>query len=80
MTREQVVQAYRDAYLTFYSGRHLVRSLLTWHRVEGLSWVVAQRDGAAAPLLLLQLPRRSPPDARRALAEGRQDRRASTRS
>jgi len=37
MTREQVVQAYRDAYLTFYSGRRLVRSLLTWHGVEGLS-------------------------------------------
>jgi radical SAM superfamily enzyme YgiQ (UPF0313 family) len=38
MTRQQVVQAYRDAYLTFYSGRRLVRSLLTWHRVEGLPW------------------------------------------
>src|SRR5262245_1685053 len=38
MTREQVVQAYRDAYLTFYSGRRLVRSLFTWHRVEGLPW------------------------------------------
>jgi radical SAM superfamily enzyme YgiQ (UPF0313 family) len=37
MTREQVVQAYRDAYLTFYSGRRLVRSLLTYHGVPGLS-------------------------------------------
>jgi radical SAM superfamily enzyme YgiQ (UPF0313 family) len=38
MTRAEVVQAYRDAYLTFYSGRRLARSLLTWHRVEGLPW------------------------------------------
>jgi radical SAM superfamily enzyme YgiQ (UPF0313 family) len=38
MTREQVVQAYRDAYLTFYSGRRTLRSLLTWHRTPGLAW------------------------------------------
>ena len=37
MTREQVVQAYRDAYLTFYSGRRLVKSLLSYHGVPGLS-------------------------------------------
>jgi radical SAM superfamily enzyme YgiQ (UPF0313 family) len=38
MTREQVVQAYRDAYLTFYSTSRTLRSLLTWHRVDGLDW------------------------------------------
>ena len=38
MTREQVVQAYRDAYLTFYSASRTLRSLLTWHRVDGLDW------------------------------------------
>ncbi len=38
MTRDEVVEAYRDAYLTFYSARRTVRSLLTLHRVEGLSW------------------------------------------
>jgi len=37
MTREQVVQAYRDAYLTFYSTRNTLRALLTYHGVEGLS-------------------------------------------
>jgi len=37
MTREQVVQAYRDAYLTFYSARRTARSLLTFHRVPGLT-------------------------------------------
>jgi radical SAM superfamily enzyme YgiQ (UPF0313 family) len=38
MTREQVVQAYRDACRTFYSTRHLIRSLATFHRVDGLTW------------------------------------------
>ena len=38
MTTAQVVQAYRDAYLTFYSARNTVRSLLTLHGVPGLSW------------------------------------------
>jgi radical SAM superfamily enzyme YgiQ (UPF0313 family) len=38
MTRERVVREYRDAYLTFYSARHTLRSLATWHRQEGLSW------------------------------------------
>jgi radical SAM superfamily enzyme YgiQ (UPF0313 family) len=38
MTRDQVVQAYRDAYLTFYSGRRTIRSLATFHRVPGLTW------------------------------------------
>jgi radical SAM superfamily enzyme YgiQ (UPF0313 family) len=37
MTGAEVVQAYRDAYMTFYSGRNTLRSLLTFHRVEGLS-------------------------------------------
>ncbi|TMA38582.1 MAG: radical SAM protein [Deltaproteobacteria bacterium] len=36
MTTAEVVQAYRDAYLTFYSGRNTLRSLLTLHRVPGL--------------------------------------------
>ena len=36
MTTAEVVQAYRDAYRTFYSARNLARTLLTWHRVEGL--------------------------------------------
>ncbi len=38
MTRAQVVQAYRDAYLTFYSAPRTIRSLLTLHRVPGLTW------------------------------------------
>jgi radical SAM superfamily enzyme YgiQ (UPF0313 family) len=38
MTREQVIQAYRDAYRTFYSTRNTLRALLTYHRVEGLNW------------------------------------------
>jgi radical SAM superfamily enzyme YgiQ (UPF0313 family) len=38
MTIAQVVRAYREAYLTFYSARSLLRSLLTYHRVPGLSW------------------------------------------
>ena len=38
MTTAQVVQAYRDAYLTFYSARNTMRSLLTFHGVPGLSW------------------------------------------
>jgi hypothetical protein len=38
MTREQVIQAYRDAYRTFYSARNTLRALLTYHRVEGLNW------------------------------------------
>jgi radical SAM superfamily enzyme YgiQ (UPF0313 family) len=42
MTREQVVQAYRDAYLTFYSANRTLRSLLTQHRVEGLGWAARQ--------------------------------------
>jgi radical SAM superfamily enzyme YgiQ (UPF0313 family) len=37
MRHDQVVRAYRDACRTFYSTRHLVRSLLTFHRVEGLT-------------------------------------------
>jgi len=37
MTRAQVVQAYRDAYLTFYSTRRTIRSLSTFHRVPGLT-------------------------------------------
>ena len=36
MTTAEVVQAYRDAYRTFYSARNLARTLFTWHRVEGL--------------------------------------------
>jgi radical SAM superfamily enzyme YgiQ (UPF0313 family) len=39
MTRSEVVRAYRDAYLTFYSGRNTLRSLLTVHRVPGLTWM-----------------------------------------
>ena len=38
MTRAQVEQAYRDAYLTFYSAKNTLRSLFTWYRVEGLGW------------------------------------------
>ena len=38
MTPAEVERAYRDAYLTFYSARNTLRSLLTWHRVPGLSW------------------------------------------
>jgi radical SAM superfamily enzyme YgiQ (UPF0313 family) len=38
MTIAQVLQAYRDAYLTFYSVKHTLRSLLTWHRAAGLNW------------------------------------------
>ncbi len=37
MTGAQVVQAYRDAYLTFYSVRNTLKSLLTFHRVPGLA-------------------------------------------
>jgi radical SAM superfamily enzyme YgiQ (UPF0313 family) len=39
MTIPQVVQAYRDAYLRFYSVRNTLRSLLTYHRTPGLSWM-----------------------------------------
>jgi len=38
MTTEEVVRAYREAYLTFYSARNTLRSLFTVHRVPGLSW------------------------------------------
>jgi hypothetical protein len=37
MTPEQVMAAYRDAYRTFYSARTTLRTLLTFHRVEGLT-------------------------------------------
>lgn len=37
MTTAQVVQAYRDAYLKFYSTRNTLRSLLTYHGVPGLA-------------------------------------------
>jgi len=37
MTRQQCMQAYRDAYLTFYSVRNTLRTLLTFHRVPGLT-------------------------------------------
>jgi radical SAM superfamily enzyme YgiQ (UPF0313 family) len=37
MTRAQVVQAYREAYRTFYSVRNTLRSLLTRHAVAGLN-------------------------------------------
>jgi radical SAM superfamily enzyme YgiQ (UPF0313 family) len=37
MSNAEVMQAYRDAYLTFYSARNTLRSLLTLHRVPGLS-------------------------------------------
>jgi radical SAM superfamily enzyme YgiQ (UPF0313 family) len=37
MTTDEVVQAYRDANRTFYSTRNLARTLLTWHRVDGLT-------------------------------------------
>jgi radical SAM superfamily enzyme YgiQ (UPF0313 family) len=37
MTTAQVEQAYRDAYLTFYSLRNTLWSVLTRHRVPGLS-------------------------------------------
>lgn len=36
MTTAQVVQAYRDAYRTFYSVKNTLRCLLTRHRVSGL--------------------------------------------
>ncbi len=39
MTRAQVMQAYGDAYRTFYSARHTLRTLLGWHPVPGLSRV-----------------------------------------
>jgi hypothetical protein len=39
MTNEQVMQAYRDAYQTFYSAGTTLRSLLTLHRVPGLNRV-----------------------------------------
>ena len=38
MTTEEVVRAYREAYLTFYSARNTLRLLFTVHRVPGLSW------------------------------------------
>ena len=38
MTTAEVVRAYREAYLTFYSARNTLRSLFTVHRVPGLSW------------------------------------------
>jgi radical SAM superfamily enzyme YgiQ (UPF0313 family) len=37
MTTDEVVRAYRDANRTFYSARNLARTLLTWHRVDGLT-------------------------------------------
>jgi radical SAM superfamily enzyme YgiQ (UPF0313 family) len=37
MSIAQVMAAYREAYLTFYSLGSALRSLLTWHRVPGLS-------------------------------------------
>jgi radical SAM superfamily enzyme YgiQ (UPF0313 family) len=37
MTKAEVMRAYRDAYHTFYSWTHTVRSVLTRHRVAGLS-------------------------------------------
>jgi radical SAM superfamily enzyme YgiQ (UPF0313 family) len=37
MSIAQVMAAYREAYLTFYSLGGALRSLLTWHRVPGLS-------------------------------------------
>jgi radical SAM superfamily enzyme YgiQ (UPF0313 family) len=37
MTTAQVVEAYRDAYRTFYSARNTLRCLLTRHAVAGLS-------------------------------------------
>jgi radical SAM superfamily enzyme YgiQ (UPF0313 family) len=39
MTRAQVLQAYQDAQRTFYSAGRTLRSLLTLHRVPGLSRV-----------------------------------------
>src|SRR5438876_4707343 len=38
MTTAEVVRAYREAYLTFYSARNTLRLLFTVHRVPGLSW------------------------------------------
>jgi len=38
MTPAEVERAYREAYLTFYSARNTLRSLLTWHRMPGLGW------------------------------------------
>jgi radical SAM superfamily enzyme YgiQ (UPF0313 family) len=37
MTPAEVETAYREAYLTFYSTSNTLRSILTWHRVPGLS-------------------------------------------
>jgi radical SAM superfamily enzyme YgiQ (UPF0313 family) len=37
MTGAQVMQAYRDAYRTFYSAKETLRSVLSGHRVPGLS-------------------------------------------
>jgi radical SAM superfamily enzyme YgiQ (UPF0313 family) len=77
MTTAEVVQAYRDAYLTFYSAPNTLRSLLTYHRVPGLSWpargaMVRQRlyyfysyRAGRHPMLGGLWQRRVPPAARR---------------
>lgn len=42
MTREQVVEEYREAHRVFYSPRRLLRCLATYHGGRGLSYVARQ--------------------------------------
>jgi radical SAM superfamily enzyme YgiQ (UPF0313 family) len=77
MTAAQVMQAYREAYRTFYSATGTLRSLFTWHRVSGLSWtsrssMLRQRlyyfysyRAGRHPMLGGLWQRRAPRDARR---------------